>query len=172
MATCCGRPPDSGQNTNSIDDSISLTFTELVVARLNSSYDGKTNGTLQIPVRINGIHNTVWPSWCKAADSSLHAYNELTNEIAVDLLDMPLKTFLDLDTLASKLTDTLKECANITILSGSFNPNTKPYWSDQACIHQTDNAEFDSDFKDYVTGFVDRTIESCAKYNGLLPGGK
>ncbi|CAG2226973.1 unnamed protein product [Mytilus edulis] len=439
MATCCGRPPDSGQITNSNDESISPTFTELVSVRLNSSYDdilehcgtrpteiiktdnnagsitpicGKEIATdsnlkcdsyrdkllgginknadsvatnlakaikpaFQIPVRINGVQNdpkpendnftgvsrkrtsrfyitnidpssskegllsyakqrgvnithvilfkprkgrisgrinvtmeskpllqnnhlpvflqlsipcvanssnggnTVWPSWRKASDSSLHAYNELTNEIAVDLLDMPLGTFLDLDTLASKLTDKLKECANIAIPSGSFNPNTKPYWSDQVkqahkaerlarrtwinhgrprgksfpsyveyksaknefrnrqrfaynaymdntyreideaaecdvrlfwrlisrrkcrktnqiseILHDnrqckspedisnafadfyagvytpTENAKFDSDFKAYVTEFVDRTLESCAKYNGLLPGGE
>ncbi|VDI79669.1 Hypothetical predicted protein [Mytilus galloprovincialis] len=36
----------------------------------------------------------------------------------------------------------------------------------------TENAKFDSDFKAYVTEFVDRTLESCAKYNGLLPGGE
>ncbi|VDI10630.1 Hypothetical predicted protein [Mytilus galloprovincialis] len=185
------------------------------------------------------------------------------------------------DTLASKLTDKLKECTNITIPSGSFNPNTKPYWSDQVkqahkaerlarrtwinhgrprgksfpsyveyksaknefrnrqrfaynaymyntyreideaaecdvrlfwrlisrrkgrktnqileILHDnrqckspedisnafadfyagvntpTENAKFDSDFKAYVTEFVDRTLESCAKYNGLLPGGE
>ncbi|CAG2251232.1 unnamed protein product [Mytilus edulis] len=238
---------------------------------------------LSIPCVANSSNggNTVWPSWRKASDSSLHAYNELTNEIAVDLLDMPLSTFLDLDTLASKLTDKLKECANITIPSGSFNPNTKPYWSDQVkqahkaerlarrtwinngrprgksfpsyveyksaknefrnrqrfaynaymdntyreideaaecdvrlfwrlisrrkcrktnqiseILHDnrqckspedisnafadfyagvytpTENAKFDSDFKAYVTEFVDRTLESCAKYNGLLPGGE
>ncbi|CAG2200520.1 unnamed protein product [Mytilus edulis] len=238
---------------------------------------------LSIPCVANSSNggNTVWPSWRKASDSSLHAYNELTNEIAVDLLDMPLSTFLDLDTLASKLTDKLKECANITIPSGSFNPNTKPYWSDQVkqahkaerlarrtwinhgrprgksfpsyveyksaknefrnrqrfaynaymdntyreideaaecdvrlfwrlisrrkcrktnqiseILHDnrqckspedisnafadfyagvytpSENAKFDSDFKAYVTEFVDRTLESCAKYNGLLPGGE
>ncbi|CAC5398246.1 unnamed protein product [Mytilus coruscus] len=33
------------------------------------------------------------------------------------------------DTLANKLTDTLKDCANIAIQSGSFNSKTKPYWS-------------------------------------------
>ncbi|VDI33862.1 Hypothetical predicted protein [Mytilus galloprovincialis] len=78
MATCCGRPPDSGQITNSNDKSISPTLTELVSVRLNSSYDG------------------VYTS--------------------------------------------------------------------------TENAKFDSDYKAYVTGFVERTLESCAKYNGLLPG--
>ncbi|VDI82238.1 Hypothetical predicted protein [Mytilus galloprovincialis] len=36
----------------------------------------------------------------------------------------------------------------------------------------TENAKFVSDFKAYVTKFVDRTLESCAKYNGILPGGE
>ncbi|CAC5367856.1 NOM1 [Mytilus coruscus] len=36
----------------------------------------------------------------------------------------------------------------------------------------TVNAKFDSDFRAYVTEFVDRTLESCATNNGLLPGGE
>ncbi|CAC5398172.1 unnamed protein product [Mytilus coruscus] len=36
----------------------------------------------------------------------------------------------------------------------------------------TENATFDSDFKAYVTELVDRTLESCATNNGLLPGGE
>ncbi|CAC5390889.1 SLC5A7 [Mytilus coruscus] len=71
-----------------------------------------------VPNSSNGC-NTVWPSWRKASGSSLYAYNELTNKIAVELLHMPLSTLSDLDTLASKLTDKPKECANITIPSGT-----------------------------------------------------
>ncbi|VDI31056.1 Hypothetical predicted protein, partial [Mytilus galloprovincialis] len=195
------------------------------------------------------------------------------------LLDLPLCNLSDLDTLAYKLTDKLKDCANETIPSGSFNPKTKPYWSDEVkqahtaerlarrkwinqgrprganfpsyveyksaknefrnrqrfaynaymdntyreideaaecdvrlfwrlisrqknrktnqiseILHHnrkckspedisnafvdfyadvytpTENAKFDSDFKAHVTEFVDRTLESCATDNGLLPG--
>ncbi|VDI69324.1 Hypothetical predicted protein [Mytilus galloprovincialis] len=63
MATCCGRPPDSGQNNNSNDDSISPTFTELVSVRLNSSYDGKTNGTLQKTDAIDVLNSSQCDQW-------------------------------------------------------------------------------------------------------------
>ncbi|CAG2221398.1 unnamed protein product [Mytilus edulis] len=36
----------------------------------------------------------------------------------------------------------------------------------------TENSKFDNDFKVHVTEFVDRTLESCATNNGLLPGGE
>ncbi|CAC5407710.1 unnamed protein product [Mytilus coruscus] len=96
---------------------------------------------LSIPYVANSTNgcNTVWPSWRKASESSLDAYNELTNKMAVELLDLPLSNLSDLDTLASKLTDKLKECANITIPSGSFNPKSKPYWSDE--VKQAHTAE-------------------------------
>ncbi|CAG2221397.1 unnamed protein product [Mytilus edulis] len=238
---------------------------------------------LSIPYVCNSTNscNNVWPSWRKASESSLGAYNELTNKIADQLLDLPLCNLSDLDTLACKLTDKLKDCANETIPSGSFNPKTKPYWSDEVkqahtaerlarrkwinqgrprganfpsyveyksaknefrnrqrfaynaymdntyreideaaecdvrlfwrlisrqknrktnqiseILHHnrkckspedisnafadfyadvytpTENSKFDNDFKVHVTEFVDRTLESCATNNGLLPGGE
>ncbi|CAG2244172.1 unnamed protein product [Mytilus edulis] len=94
---------------------------------------------LSIPYVCNSTNscNNVWPSWRKASESSLGAYNELTNKIADELLDLPLCNLSDLDTLAYKLTDKLKDCANETIPSGSFNPKTKPYWSDEVKQAQT-----------------------------------
>ncbi|CAG2209444.1 unnamed protein product [Mytilus edulis] len=140
---------------------------------------------LSIPYVCNSTNgcNNVWPSWRKASESSLGAYNELTNKIADELLDLPLCNLSDLDTLACKLTDKLKDCANETIPSGSFNPKTKPYWSDEVkqahtaerlahVYTPTENSKFDNDFKVHVTEFVDRTLESCATNNGLLPGGE
>ncbi|CAC5424032.1 unnamed protein product [Mytilus coruscus] len=62
-----------------------------------------------------------------------------TNEIAVELLYMPFSKLSDLETKAIKLTNKLKEYANITIPSGSFNPKTKPYWSDE--VKQAHKAE-------------------------------
>ncbi|VDI13753.1 Hypothetical predicted protein [Mytilus galloprovincialis] len=63
MATCCGRPPDSGQNSNYNDDSISPTFSELVSVRLNSNLEGKTNGTLPKTDAIDVLNSSQCDQW-------------------------------------------------------------------------------------------------------------
>ncbi|VDI08552.1 Hypothetical predicted protein [Mytilus galloprovincialis] len=63
MATCCGRPPDSGQNSNYNDNSTSPTFSELVSVRLNSNLEGKTNGTLPKTDAIDVLNSSQCDQW-------------------------------------------------------------------------------------------------------------